>query len=526
VATAWDGAPFAPRKWQAESLPVILKCVMGGQRPVVSAFMGSGKSVQIAELCYLALEKTVARGQAVVVAAPRRQLVKQLAATIAARCGPGNVGRYYSDAKQPRRPIVVTCFDSLPSLAEDLVKQGRRVSLFVADECHGTERDQVLGPWEMMDPASAVGFTATAYRSNEKESLSLWSSICYRYSFADARRDGVVVPWRVVNWDGQGCESHEVNEVCLQLLRKSEAQGLSMFPMLASSSNIADAEEFATFLTEQGYPAEAAHSKRSEAENGAAIGRLQGGEIKVLVHVSKYAEGTDFPWLRGLLLRRDVGSRVRFVQEVGRPLRADPGAEPAKTYAVILDPFDLMGTIGLDHEEQIGEILAEPEEVREAKEREAAEARVKHAVAVGDVQQWTRQVLALMEAGGLVEIDPKTRADDAQWRNEAPTTAQMTALQGVRWATRYLPRHARAPSRKLIDKADRLPRGAVSDLISMLIGLSRATRETRDAAKAHQRETGSWAGGPKWEWPETLEVPVCPGPPPVTPEDMERGAAK
>ena len=56
MKTPWNGSAFKPRKWQAEALPEIIKQIKGMQRPIVSAIMGSGKSVLIAELAWMAMD--------------------------------------------------------------------------------------------------------------------------------------------------------------------------------------------------------------------------------------------------------------------------------------------------------------------------------------------------------------------------------------------------------------------------------------------------------------------------------------
>ena len=49
----WEGASFRPRDWQEKALPEIIKCLKQGKKPVVSAIMGAGKSVLIAELIWV-----------------------------------------------------------------------------------------------------------------------------------------------------------------------------------------------------------------------------------------------------------------------------------------------------------------------------------------------------------------------------------------------------------------------------------------------------------------------------------------
>ena len=48
----WIDAPWKPRRWQEKALPVAIQALKAGNRPVISAIMGAGKSVLIAELVY------------------------------------------------------------------------------------------------------------------------------------------------------------------------------------------------------------------------------------------------------------------------------------------------------------------------------------------------------------------------------------------------------------------------------------------------------------------------------------------
>ena len=44
----WDNAPWKPRRWQQEALPVAIDALKAGKKPIISAIMGAGKSVLLA----------------------------------------------------------------------------------------------------------------------------------------------------------------------------------------------------------------------------------------------------------------------------------------------------------------------------------------------------------------------------------------------------------------------------------------------------------------------------------------------
>ncbi len=121
----WDGARFPPRAWQAEALPIVIQAMRQGRRGIVCAVMGAGKSILVAEVVRLATRRLC--GRAVVVCAPSRRLVRQLAATIGDRIGADRVGMFYTASKQADRAVVVCCNASLKTLARELQSAGRGV---------------------------------------------------------------------------------------------------------------------------------------------------------------------------------------------------------------------------------------------------------------------------------------------------------------------------------------------------------------------------------------------------------------
>lgn len=497
-----QGAPWVLRKWQAEALPLVVEAVKARKHPVVSAFMGSGKSVLIAEL----IRQTRPEQRSVVVAAPRANLVRQLAGTMRRGLGDAEVGEWYEAAKQADRPVVVTTYQSLPTLIEEWKRIGRVPRLLVCDEVHRTEAPSILASIEALQAMTPrghlarIGLTATPFRSKHKERLSLWETVVYRYRYQDGLADNVIVPHRVECWERDAdLNDQELDEICAHLLRKH-----GVFPTLASANDIDDAEEFATFLTAYDIPAASFHSRLSLAEQGRRIEALRSGALKVLVHVSMLAEGSDFPWLRGLLLRRHVQARVRFVQEVGRVLRWDAG----KTCGVVLDPLDLMGMHGLSHEDGLGKALngedEEAEESEEVNKPKPGERKPVSAVYKRHLSRWLTRVLEVLEPHGL---QLGSFVGVSGWRQQPASVAQVDAIEKMWKYLRYFPHEA---SRNRLNQWHRegkmrgICKGEASDLMTLLFWLGKISAP----ARKHAATTGDFQAARRlFRWPEGADLP-------------------
>jgi len=461
-------------------LPIVREALSRGDAGVVSAVTGAGKSILIAELVRLALARSPDR--VVLVTTPTRALVNQLSATIASRVGSERVGRYFTSAKEADRAVVVTCNPSTMALYADLTALRRPVGLAVVDECHGSESDTLRQSLPLIAPRWKVGFTATPFRSLPKQSLTLWSRVVYRYTFDDALRDGVLVPFRAIGWDGRGTD--DADEVCLGLIR-AHAEG----PGIVSAVSIEDAEQYAETLTRGGISAQAIHSKQPAAVQADRLRALEAGELAALVHVSLLAEGVDLPWLRWLCMRRAVQARVRFVQELGRVLRVHPG----KTHALLFDPHELLGLHGIAHPEAIGEILEEQAEGEERGPQDQGDRSrtIPPAAAVGEILRWARGLVLAFQAANLVK---PLAARAWTWRTEPASDRQTAHLLRMAWVLRYVPEPHQEVARVAFQCPERLKRGGTSDLLRVLHAV--ADIMTR------QRTTGE-----AFRWP-ALDVPV------------------
>lgn len=480
AAIAWDALAESGqlRRWQGEAL-LPAYCALLDSRPgIVAATTGAGKSVFLGAL--LRLWRADHPADIIVVTTPTVRLVDQLAATLTEWLGPGIVGMYYTRAKQHKRRVVVCCNPSVPALALRLAADEIPVAVWVADEAHRTEHAGTLGeesaatdtaPGVMLGAfpvARRLGLTATPYRSEASETLRLYDEVVYRYPPADALRDGVIVPWRVVGWGDERGDC-EMDAACVHLIRELGDRA-SRGPGVINAATISDAEAYVDVLRAAGIDALPIHSRLSRAAQAHAVEQVRTGQVDALVHVSMLVEGVDYPWLRWGCLRRIVGSRVRFVQEIGRFLRSHAG----KTEAILLDPNDLFGTFQLSYEEALG--WADPKvaatrarDAEEEREREACgdgqAPEVRQAARTSALARYVRQLLLALLAEGIARDAGHAGAG---WRHHDPTPAQLAALPRMARPGRICQIHADA-IQKIAANSGALTRGLASDLMEILM---------------------------------------------------------
>ena len=235
----WEGARFAPRTWQAKALPVCIGAVKEGGAPIISAVTGGGKAHLLTELGWVANHKIAPEKHVIVVACPTQNLVRQLFEDVKWRMGEDASGMFFADVKQPEKRVIVTCYPSIPRLTKELEKQGRRCVLLICDECHRTEGETIKKAIKLLKPACRIGFTATAYRPDEEETLELWDRIAYRYTLGEAWDDGVLVPPEWHECTNEERKSKDLNKTCLRMMQMHDGPGV------VSAFDIADCEQYA-----------------------------------------------------------------------------------------------------------------------------------------------------------------------------------------------------------------------------------------------------------------------------------------
>lgn len=338
LRTAWEGVE--PRQWQSDALPIVMRSIERGERGMLRAVTGAGKSYLIAEVCRM----TAGR---IVVTTPTEKLVRDLHRAISAR-NLGECGVYYGREKDTSRRITVTCNPSLPGLSATV----NAPDLLLVDEAHESECDTFLDTLVTWTPDAIIGVSATPWRADSTERLSLYDRLIYDYGVTAAIRDGVIVPPRVVH--ARRSDGTVVNDIVVSMILR-ELDRPDTGPGIVDAINITDALDFRDILQRAGVRAEVVHSQQRRGVVDSTLADLESGMLDCVVHVAMLSRGVDIPCLRWICCRRPIGSSTLFAQYVGRGVRNFPG----KTECRVLDPMDLLNKHGLE----MGAVLGAGDEV-------------------------------------------------------------------------------------------------------------------------------------------------------------------
>lgn len=415
-----------------ESAPVVMRAYHGHKHGIVRAATGSGKSVLLG-LIARSIPLT-SRVERIVITVPTQTLIRQLKETFRSLQTP--VSAFYAEEKDIYHPILLTCNASVESLYRTITRKKLHVTAWIADECHRTESPTMKAWAESWPDAWRLGCTATPHRATYRERLTLYDHLLYEYTAEQALADGVIVPPSILPYRR---EQTPQGEACIEaILGEPQIRGL---PGLVSAWNIDDATFFAQKLSKAGCRAAPIHGEQPPHLQKRLIEALRRGTLGALVHVDLLTEGAVLPWLRWLCMRRAAKdratSRNRFIQEVGRVLRAYPG----KNEALILDPHDLFNRLQLTY----AAVLGQETEVRaeEAGQTDAEDARKgKHGGRRGTEGSSALERIATMEIAGALRERQVLRAmamklrlqglipptANALQRDQPPTREQIRAL--------------------------------------------------------------------------------------------------
>lgn len=475
------GDPITPRRWQLECQSQFVSHFSNPkpENAVVRAIMGAGKALMIAQFC---ASCQMDKNECIVVSTSSIYLVEELFDTIQSRFSEGffstqMVGSYYTHGKDIYTPIIVTCMPSVPELSQKLAMHGRKVALWIGDECHRTETKTIKDAYEILTPARVCGCTATPFRSDKAESLSLFSKLLYDYGPGAALSDGgVIVPWEIIPYEGD--EELPIDDAVYSMCKDSVGPGI------INSRDIADAEDYAKYLSDRNFPAMAVHSKLSMKEIRSRLEDLKAQRLRAVVHCNMLQEGANFPWIRWMALRRQVSSRTRFCQEIGRGLRADPD-NPDKTCCIYYDPWGLFSLFSLDYKAVLGGEFEKPvskeDEEKEQERlltqeafdfmRELVEARAqKNAIPVPPLAGYLTTLINAFDVCGLIDRKISSR----YWRSEKVSDRQLKTVTNLRWATekRIVPTTHQRALGMLSECGEAMNKGMASDMIEIQMALA------------------------------------------------------
>ena len=283
---------------------------------------GAGKS----RLGAAAVSDLVKQGKRTLWLAHRKELVEQAAATLVQN-GIRDVG-LISPHHRPNRyaPVQVASIDTL-------LARGWRppADLVVFDEAHrapSRTRRALLGGY---DSARLLGLSATPQRGDGQPLNDLFDELVVGANYSELIAAGHIVPCRVFQ-PPEYVRSDLAREP-IDAFREIEAGGFAGLRWIAFGRDVKQCEQRVSEFRMAGVRSTLVTGQTPKAQRTRIFSDFREGKFQVLWNVDVCTEGTDLPFVGGILLASNCGNAMVYLQRVGRGLRAHAGKE----YAVLLD---------------------------------------------------------------------------------------------------------------------------------------------------------------------------------------------
>lgn len=365
-----DIQTFKPRDWQRRALDVWQRC---GRRGVMSVVTGGGKT-RLAEMCIQSFFSEVEGGRVAVVV-PTLALVDQWVVSLEEDLGVARdeIAIFAGGAVPTAGTFSIFTLVSARVHAPSVAQFGP--TLLIADECHriGSPRnaEALFG-----DYAATLGLSATPERDSdnafEEIVAPVLGPVIFTYGYEEARADGVVAPFDLVNvrvdlldyekedYDaltrrvaqlfaaerrGEDVELR-VKRLLQQRATVSAAAAMRVPVTVALADRhrgqrlivfheqIAAADRIVAALRERGHNATVYHSKLAQPLRQENLRLYRKGIFEVLVTCRALDEGVNVPETRVAIVGSSTGSIRQRIQRLGRVLRPAPNKDRALIYTL------------------------------------------------------------------------------------------------------------------------------------------------------------------------------------------------
>jgi DNA repair protein RadD len=218
----------------------------------------------------------------------------------------------------------------------------RDVDLIVWDECHHSRAEEwqkaVVGTYP---DVRMLGLTATPERADGQALGAIFGRMVVAVRPSILKKRGVIVPTLAAVPEIQGGR-RTIAMRAEDAVNRYLKDGIA----IVFAESVKDAKAIAKRI---GHGAECVTATTPKGVRQRALSRLKRGAIRVVTNVDILTEGVDIPAVTMVVLARNFGHRVTYVQAAARAGRAHPGKE----YAMVVDLCDNVRRFGLpdeDHE--------------------------------------------------------------------------------------------------------------------------------------------------------------------------------
>jgi superfamily II DNA or RNA helicase/diadenosine tetraphosphate (Ap4A) HIT family hydrolase len=346
-------APPAPHEVQAEALACLREVrTQGHRRAVVVLATGLGKT-WLSAFDYAQFREQLDYRPRLLFLAHRGELLRQAARTyrtlVRSWGETANVGWFIGDDRELDADLV---FASIAKLSRPEHLERLRLQHFdyvVMDEVHHAAADSYRRILDGIDPYFLLGLTATPDRADAADVLGLFNDLVafsasiargieigrlvpFHYFGVKDEIDYANIPWRNRRFDAEALASAAQTEARMQTLWRAWQEhpgGRS----LVFCCSVAHAVYVRGWLRARGLRVAAVFADDGSDDRATALERLERGELDAVCAVDMFNEGIDVPTVDRVVMLRPTESRVVFLQQLGRGLRA----ANAKSAVTVID---------------------------------------------------------------------------------------------------------------------------------------------------------------------------------------------
>jgi superfamily II DNA or RNA helicase len=337
--------PLIPRPWQEEALVALENLRAGGyKRALVAVATGMGKT-WLAAFDVRQVGDALQRRPRVLVIAHRAHILAQAEAAISlvldARYSVGTTAWYIGTRNRLDGDVVIASVQKL-SRPEGLLRIAQeQFDYVVVDEVHHAHAPSYRRVLSQLQGDFMLGLTATPERTDGFDVAAIFDdNLAYHATIGDGiAEDSLVpfhyigikdtvdfrqIPWRNGRFDlaelEQRVDKSERMDRLWTALQSHPAERTLVF--CCSRRHALFARDW---LRKAGMTAAAVFSGGGGDSYGEALAGLRCGKLQFLCAVDMFNEGLDIPAVDRVVMLRPTESKIVFLQQLGRGLRASEG---------------------------------------------------------------------------------------------------------------------------------------------------------------------------------------------------------
>lgn len=342
-----------PRPWQVEALAALARIrATGHRRALVAVATGMGKTWLAAfDVCQFGEQRE--RRPRVLIIAHRAHILAQTEAVVSRLLdhwfGTSTTAWYIGDRSDLSSALVVASVQKL-SRAEGIQRLAvQQFDYVIMDEVHHAHAPSYRRVLAQLNCEFVLGLTATPERTDGVDVATIFDdNLAYHASIGEGIAEEALVPFhyigikdtvdfRQVPWRNGRFDLGELEQRVARSERMDRLWAtLDNHPadrtlfFCCSRRHAVFARDW---LASQGVSVAAVFSGDGSDPYGDSLERLRTGDLQALCVVDMFNEGLDIPAVDRIVLLRPTESKIVFLQQLGRGLRASEG----KTRLLVID---------------------------------------------------------------------------------------------------------------------------------------------------------------------------------------------